>query len=147
MKIWTEQEILNLLDRSPKFVLRCMFVLYDEQTPEEKELKKTLARDGKGYNKYDSVTVFEYVDKYNFNGGLTLADIAVIRNIVKKYSKKLCKKANEAELHREQIALEKLRIEKREAMLKGLNPDYCIPDEIYEVFGRDMAQEVLDDFK
>lgn len=124
-----------------------MFVLYDEQTQEEKELRKTLVRDGKGYNKYDAVDIFKYVDKYNYNGGLTLDDIAVVRNIVKKYSKKLCKKANEAELHREQVALEKIRMEKRKAMLEGLNVDYCIADEIYEVFGRDIAQEVLDDFK
>lgn len=147
MKVWEEQQILDLLCKSPKFVIRCMMVLYDEQTPEEKSVGKALVKDGRGYNKYDAVVISKFVDKYNHNGGFDLDDIAVVRNIVKKYSKKLCRKANEAELQREQIALQKLEIEKRQMMLRGLNSHYCIPDEVYEVFGREIAQEVFDDFE
>lgn len=94
MKTWTKTEILELIKNNNKMVVRCIKVLYAQQTEAEQESKTTINRNGAGLNAYDASFVTSCVLFYNSHGFLTPRQLEACRKKMYKYGGQLAALAN-----------------------------------------------------
>lgn len=93
-KIWTDQEIVELLERNDAAVMRGIIAIYQRQTEDEKSTGDTSHRNGRGFNSVDA-KYMTYLAKYcQANRKLTGDHLVKARAKIKKYRRQLVEIAN-----------------------------------------------------
>ncbi len=93
-KVWTEDEIRNLLLTNDIMLMRSLMKLYDLQTQDEQEQGRTKHLNGVGFNGADSrfmSSVAQFLIRRNF---LTNKQIACVRRRIMKYTGQITRIAN-----------------------------------------------------
>lgn len=101
LRVWTEDQIVELLQTSKMACARAVIALYDRQTESEKELGETNVENGRGFSAYDAEfmsSIAVALPKWNMN--LTSRQLAVCRKVLPKYRRQLAEIANEKEAAR-----------------------------------------------
>lgn len=93
-KVWSEKDILDLLEQSDKAVTRAVIAIYNRQTADEQAVGETKIHNGIGFSGADS-RFLSYCAKYALrNGTLTGEFLTKARDKIKKYRKQLVQIAN-----------------------------------------------------
>lgn len=93
-KVWTEEEIKNLVQTNDKVLYGALKKLYAQQTADEKYIGGTKEKNGRGFNSLDAkflTSVSEFLIK---NGFLTYKQKLAVRKKLVKYNKQLTRLAN-----------------------------------------------------
>lgn len=99
----------DLLKTNNKALLRAIVLIYDNQTPEEKDKGESIENNYIGFNKIDAKEMGDIAKKIKANKALTKVELAKSRNKMQKYWKQLMiisKKQVEAKKLQEQRELE-----------------------------------------
>jgi len=101
MKVWTKEEIKELMERRDNVLITCMLRIYNQQTETERCYGETLEANGKGFNGCDAEILSSFCRFYKENNFLTQRQIALARKKMKKYSKQVADLANAHERAKE----------------------------------------------
>lgn len=93
-RIWTEDEIRELIQTNDKVLYGALRKLYAEQTADEQSSKDAKYHNGAGFNGVDAGILSSFVEFLNRTGFLTPKQRAVARKKLVKYNKQLTKLAN-----------------------------------------------------
>ena len=93
-KVWSKNEIVELIDNNDKMVMRSVFQLWQRQTITEQAAQETSAKNGIGFNGVDAPFLSSCAEFYQRTGFLTQRQIASCRRKIRKYSGQLVKIAN-----------------------------------------------------
>lgn len=107
-KQW-EAYLKDLLKTNDKALLKAIVLIYDNQTPEEKEKGRSIENNRIGFNKIDAKEMGDIARKIKAGKTLTKGELAKSRNKMQKYWKQLMiisKKRAEAKKLQEQMELE-----------------------------------------
>ena len=94
LKVWTKEEILAMLERSPAAVIRGVLAIYREQTPDEQYLEVAKHLNARGFNKVDAQFGTEIAQKILQGDSLTQKQVNACRKMLRKYSGQLVRIAN-----------------------------------------------------
>lgn len=97
MKIWTIEEIKNLMATNDRVLYRALYTLYTYQTTAEQEYGQTIASNGVGFNGCDAEILTSFAKFLMRTGFLTEKQKVLARKKMVKYAKQLTKIANEQE--------------------------------------------------
>lgn len=93
-RIWTKEEIKNLLLTNDTMVQRSVLKLYAFQTKEEQLVGDSVEENGIGFNSYDAGFLTSIAEQLKRKVKLTRKQIEVTRKKLIKYSKQLTLIAN-----------------------------------------------------
>lgn len=93
-RVWTEQEIKELVQTNDKVLYGALKKLYAEQTADEQRAGETRNLNGVGFNGVDSKFLSSVSQFLLKNGFLTDKQKAVTRKKLVKYNKQLTRLAN-----------------------------------------------------
>ena len=94
MRIWTEEEIRNLVQTNDKVLYGALKKLYACQTIEEQNSGMTKEYNGKGFNGVDVPILSSFCEFLNKTGFLTPKQKILARKKLVKYTKQLTVLAN-----------------------------------------------------
>ena len=101
MKVWTKEEIKDLMEQHDSTVIKCMRQIYNRQTEYEQCIGGTTEANGVGFNGCDAEILSSFCRFYNERGYLTDKQIAIARKKMKKYARQIAEIANEIERKKE----------------------------------------------
>lgn len=101
MKVWTKEEIKDLMERRDDVLITCMLKVYNQQTETERCYGETIEANGKGFNGCDAEILSSFCRFYQERGYLTEKQISIARKKMKKYAKQVTDLANAFEKTRE----------------------------------------------
>ena len=93
-RVWTEEEIKNLIQTNDTVLYRALLKLYSYQTATEQEYGETTNKNGVGFNSFDAeflTSVSEFLKRRSY---LTDKQKAAVRKRLKKYNRQLTAIAN-----------------------------------------------------
>lgn len=93
-RVWTSDEIQDLLNRNDKFVVNSLIVLHSYQTEDEQYNKSTDEANGVGFNAYDAGPLTDIYDHMIKSGSITYGQVNFVRRRLIKYRKQLAAIAN-----------------------------------------------------
>lgn len=93
-RVWTEDEIRDLVQTNDKVLYGALKKLYAEQTADERAVGETTQRNGAGFNGVDSQILSSFAEFLSRTGFLTPKQRAVARKKLVKYNKQLTRLAN-----------------------------------------------------
>lgn len=93
-RIWTEDEIRELVQTNDKVLHGALRNLYNEQTADEQRAGDTKHNNGVGFNGADAKIMSSFAEFLNKTGFLTTKQKVVARRKLVKYNKQLTKLAN-----------------------------------------------------
>ena len=93
-RIWTEDEIRELIQTNDKVLYGALKKLYAEQTADEQRVGDTTHRNGVGFNGADAKIMSSFAEFLGKAGFLTAKQKAVARRKLVKYNKQLTRLAN-----------------------------------------------------
>lgn len=93
-KIWSKEEIKNLLNTSDKAVCRAVVAIYNKQTDCEKDCAETTDSNGVGFNGADANILSSFAEWILKRGYLTEKQMVIARKKMMKYAKQLADIAN-----------------------------------------------------
>ena len=93
-KIWTIEEIRELLKESDKAVARAILAIYNRQTEDEQTIKETTDHNGIGYNGVDANFMSSLAQFYQSKGFLSAGQLKYGRKAIMKYAGQLTEIAN-----------------------------------------------------
>lgn len=93
-KVWTKNEIVNLLKTSNKMVVRSLIKLYDCQTQDELDSKETISPNGIGFNMFDAKELTNIAENYIKCGTISNKNLDIVRRKIMKYAGQLTNIAN-----------------------------------------------------
>ena len=93
-RIWTEEEIKNLIQTNDKVLYGALRKLYACQTTEEQATKSTEIHNGIGFNGIDAPIMSSFAEFLNKTGFLTDKQKVIARKKLVKYNKQLTRLAN-----------------------------------------------------
>jgi hypothetical protein len=91
---WSEDEVMDLLDRDDRVLFGALKHLYACQTENEKASASTREHNGKGFNAYDAEFLTSICKQLLERGTLSPKQKEVARKKLKKYRKQLTALAN-----------------------------------------------------
>lgn len=94
MRIWTEDEIKNLVQNNDKVLYGALRKLYACQTTDEQDAGETKEHNGMGFNGVDAPILSSFCEFLNKTGFLTPKQKVIARKKLVKYNKQLTKLAN-----------------------------------------------------
>ena len=94
MKVWSEEEIKELVQTNDKVLYGALKKLYAEQTADEQRTGETKHQNGVGFNGADAKIMSSFAEFLNRTGFLTGKQKAVARRKLVKYNKQLTRLAN-----------------------------------------------------
>lgn len=124
-KQW-EAYLKDLLKTNNKALLRAIVLIYDNQTPEEKDKGESIEDNCIGFSKIDAKEMGDIARKIKANKALTKRELAKSRNKMQKYWKQLMiisKKRIEAKRLQEQREEEELEAKMAEEELAAQKED------------------------
>ena len=101
MKIWPENEIVDLIKRSDFAVERAILALYNRQTEREKSQEVTIYSNNIGFNAFDAKRGSYYASWLSKGKRLTGAHLGRAREMSIKYRRQLAEIANKNEEKKE----------------------------------------------
>ena len=93
-KVWSEDEIRELIQTNDKVLYGALRKLYACQTADEQSTGETKHHNGVGFNGVDSKIMSSFAEFLNRTGFLTVKQKAVARRKLVKYNKQLTRLAN-----------------------------------------------------
>jgi len=93
-RIWTVEEIKNLLQTNDKFICKATVKLFEKQTEEEKATDHTGVSNGVGFNGTDAFIMSKFAKFYMERGFLSPKQLAIAKRKIQKYAKQLTTIAN-----------------------------------------------------
>lgn len=93
-RVWSEEEIKNLVQTNDKVLYGALKKLYAEQTADEQRMSETRHTNGVGFNKVDSKFLSSVAEFLLNRGYLTDKQKYCTRKRLVKYNKQLTKLAN-----------------------------------------------------
>ena len=96
-RVWTEDEIKNLVQTNDTMLYRSLLKLYAEQTADEQAAGMTTHRNGAGFNGVDSNILSSFCEFLNNRGFLTVKQKALARKKMIKYTGQITRLANDHE--------------------------------------------------
>lgn len=93
-KVWTIEEIKELIKTSDKMVVRSVVKLYELQTATEQAAQETHERNGVGFNGVDAGIMSSFAEWYKNRGYLSAEQTALARKKLFKYAGQLVRIAN-----------------------------------------------------
>lgn len=93
-KVWTIEEIKELIATSDKMVARSVVKLYELQTTSEQAAQETHERNGVGFNGVDAPILSSFAEFYKNRGYLSVKQTALARKKLGKYARQLVSIAN-----------------------------------------------------
>lgn len=93
-KIWTEAQIMDLIQTNDTVLYRALKKLYAEQTADEQYSGETKERNGRDFNGVDSRFLSSVSEFLIQRGFLTTKQKAATRRMLKKYNTQLTRLAN-----------------------------------------------------
>lgn len=94
MKIWSEHEIVNLINTNNTMVGRTLVKLYNRQTQDEQRDKETKYTNKRGFNHGDAKLLTSLAQYFIQYGNLTEKQLEVARVRLFKYRKQITRMAN-----------------------------------------------------
>ena len=94
MKIWTEEEIKELIQTNDIVLYQALKNLYACQTNDEQITQSTNVINGMGFNGADAPILSSMAEFLNKTGFLTPKQKAIVRKKLIKYNKQLTRLAN-----------------------------------------------------
>ncbi len=116
IKVWSKEEIKELLDSRPAFVGRSLIVMLARQTADEAQGGYTSHANGQGFSAFDAEFLTSLAKQFSERNSLSEKQLVMARKSLKRYAGQLVDVAN-ANITPEELKAHKtsLRIEKREA--------------------------------
>ncbi len=93
-RVWTKDEIRELLGRSRKAVARGLVTLHSLQTDDEQVYRSTMHSNGVGFNSHDADFLSSLAEFYTDRGFLSPRQLTLGRKGIMKYSGQLAMVAN-----------------------------------------------------
>ena len=93
-KVWTKEEILNLIKTDNEALLIFVNALWDYQTPLEQKDKQTKETNGRGFTHADGSFLSSIKNFYDKTGFLTPKQLKKTREAMPKYATQLTKILN-----------------------------------------------------
>lgn len=93
-RIWTMDEIKELIKTNDKMVARSVVKLWELQTASEQAAQETHERNGVGFNGIDAAILSSFAEWYKAHGYLSQKQTALARKKLVKYSGQLVRIAN-----------------------------------------------------
>ena len=93
-RVWTEEEVKNLIQTNDKVLYGALKKLYACQTAEEKSMGDTVENNGVGFNGVDAPILSSMAEFLNKKGYLTDKQKVIVRKKLVKYNKQLTRLAN-----------------------------------------------------
>lgn len=93
-RIWTEDEIKNLIQTNDKVLYGALKKIYAEQTSDEQATGETNHQNGVGFNGVDAPILSSFAEFLNRTGFLTPKQKAIARKKLVKYNRQLTRLAN-----------------------------------------------------
>ncbi len=93
-KVWTKDDIKNLLKVNDRAVARGVVAIYNRQTEDERFCDSTHEHNGVGFNKVDAELLSNIARWFTSHGYLTEKQTAVARRKIMKYAGQLVEIAN-----------------------------------------------------
>lgn len=93
-RIWSEEEIKNLIQTNDKVLYGALKKIYAEQTADEQTAGETNHRNGVGFNGVDAPILSSFCEFLNRTGFLTPKQKTLARKKLVKYNKQLTRLAN-----------------------------------------------------
>ena len=93
-KIWTKDEIKELLINRDDAVIKGLLAIWEKQTEAEQEYGETAEHNNVGFNAIDAKICSSFVNFYKNAGFLTKKQMVIARKKVLKYGGQLKKIAN-----------------------------------------------------
>ena len=93
-KLWTIEELRELLKESDKAVARAILAIYNRQTEDEQTIKETTDHNGIGYNGVDANFMSSLAQFYQSKGFLSAGQLKYGRKAIMKYAGQLTEIAN-----------------------------------------------------
>lgn len=93
-RIWTEEEIKNLIQTNDVVLYRALRKLYAQQTADERKDGETKEHNNVGFNGVDAPIMSSFAEFLNKTGFLTDKQKVIARKKLVKYNKQLTKLAN-----------------------------------------------------
>lgn len=94
MRVWTKEEIKNLIATNDKMVCVSLKKLYSYQTELERNCHETQESNGVGFNGVDAPILTSFAQFYLERGYLSQKQIAIARKKLAKYAGQLTSIAN-----------------------------------------------------
>lgn len=101
-RVWTVNEIKNLLETNNTFLARAIVKIYERQTIDEQQTDSTGHNNGIGFNGIDAFILSKFAKFYMDRKFLSPKQITIARKKMMKYAKQLTTIANEAKAQPEQ---------------------------------------------
>lgn len=101
MKVWTKDEIKDLMTRRNDCLYTFLIKVYEQQTAEEQAIGETRENNGMGFNGLDADILSSFARFYLQRGYLTEKQTALCRKKMMKYANQITKLANRFEETRE----------------------------------------------
>ena len=95
MKVWTVEEMKNILNKHDDQVGKALVKLYEKQTYDEQVNYETKENNGVGFNGVDAKILTSFADFYKKTGFLTPKQLVIARKKIMKYAGQLCKIVNQ----------------------------------------------------
>ena len=116
IKVWSKEEIKELLDSRPAFVGRSLVKMLERQTADEAQGGYTSHANGMGFSAFDAEFLTSLAKQFSERNSLSEKQLVMARKSLKRYAGQLVDVAN-ANITPEELKAHKtsLRIEKREA--------------------------------
>jgi len=95
-RIWTIEEIKNLLLNNNLFVCKATVKIFEKQTEDEQAADGTSYSNGIGFNGVDAFIMSRFAKFYMDKGYLTTKQLAIAKRKIQKYAKQLTTIANES---------------------------------------------------
>lgn len=93
-KVWTVEEIKNLLETRVDMVVKSVVKIYEFQTETEKVSETTHLNNGVGFNGADAGILSSFAKQIQQGRNLSPKQFAIANKKIKKYAKQLTKIAN-----------------------------------------------------
>jgi hypothetical protein len=93
-KLWTQEEIVKLIEKNNLFVESCIIKIFERQTADEQENSTTEHNNGIGFSGVDAKTMTYYAKYIKSGRHLTGEHLEKARQRIKKYKRQLTEIAN-----------------------------------------------------
>ena len=93
-KVWTKEEILNLIKTDKKAIIKFINALWEYQTPTEQQVKETRETNGRGFTHADGAFLSSIKEFYDKTGFLTPKQLKGVKAAMPKYATQLTKILN-----------------------------------------------------
>lgn len=94
-KLWTKDEIKEMLEKDDKAVEKGVLTIFYFQTKDEREKESATRSNGVGFNRIDSEIMSSFAKRLQEGKSLTVKQMEIARKKILKYAGQLVKVANE----------------------------------------------------